>query len=109
MMAYTCLTPAGWAEERINPIRKAAMERLRDKLGTIRGAIDPSDRAVLLTTRMIELRKPFELERPNSSIETLRTTKRIGFDTITTAAVEETGSAEMNDILATADRIAAGQ
>ena len=57
-------------------VQEAAAERLRTKLGTIRGSIEPDRKFVFLTQRLIERWKPI----PRASAA--------GMDNTTTAAID---------------------
>ena len=49
---------AAQSEEHISSVRRAAIEKLQDKLGTMRGSIKPKQKRVYLTPIMIEQLKP---------------------------------------------------
>ena len=52
------------SDERISPIQKAAMERLKGKLGDMRGTINLKDRHVFLTNQMIDHLRPVDPDNP---------------------------------------------
>lgn len=64
-------------EKPISSIRKAAIERLQQKLGSLRGSIAYEDHIIMLTNRLLEMQKPV---RQSS----FRVRGSRGFDTLTT-------------------------
>jgi len=60
----------------ISSIRKAAIERMQEKLGGLRGSIAPEDRIIMLTNRLLDMQKPV---RQSTRIRGSR-----GFDPVTT-------------------------
>ncbi len=72
--------PVATAGERsISKVRQAAIERMQQKLGGLRGSIAPQDRIIMLTNKLIEMRKPVP--------EPTRIRGSRGFDTLTTASI----------------------
>ena len=75
-------------EKPVSKIRKAAIERMQEKLGGLRGSIAPQDRIVMLTNKLIEMQKPVQ--------RATRIRGSRGFDTVTTGsiklAIDERGS-----------------
>ncbi|MEL6946103.1 MAG: hypothetical protein AAFO73_00515 [Pseudomonadota bacterium] len=62
-LTASAITPADAAQRYDSNIREAAIERMQEKLGTLRGSIAPKARNVRLTDQMIELIAPI---RPNA-------------------------------------------
>ncbi|MEL6504052.1 MAG: hypothetical protein AAFQ10_06305 [Pseudomonadota bacterium] len=58
VLAITLATPA--AAEPVSSIRQAAIERLEQKLGTMRGTIKRKQRRIYLTRTMVERFKPLD-------------------------------------------------
>ncbi len=77
MMASLPIATAG--EKPISKIRQAAIERMQQKLGGLRGSIAPEDSIIMLTNRLIEMQRPVP--------EPTRIRGSRGFDTLTTASI----------------------
>jgi len=66
-------------EKPISSVRKAAIERMQEKLGGLRGSIAPQDRIIMLTNRLLDMQKPV---RHSTRVRGSR-----GFDTVTTGGI----------------------
>lgn len=79
LVAAVAASPMASAnDDRVSPIRKAAIERMQAKLGDLRGSISPQDSIIMLTNRLLDMQKPV---RQSSQIRGSR-----GYDTVTTGS-----------------------